>query len=115
MIGIDLAKIERFTRARERHGDAFLRKFLGEDELALVRSDETAAGFWAVKEAASKALGCGICSDFGWHDVVIGKTPLGAPTITFSPRVLEKFGIKLASASISDDGGFAVAVVAIEI
>ncbi len=115
MIGIDLAKIERFTHLRERFGDTFLRKFLSEDEIALVKNDQTIAGFWAVKEAASKALGCGICSEFGWHDATISKTPKGAPVINFSERVRQAFHIKSASVSISDDGGFAVAVVAIEV
>lgn len=75
----------------------------------------TIAGFWAAKEATAKALGCGICGDFGFLDVKIKKTKRGAPKLKFSKKIRQKFGIKNAEVSISHDGGNAVAFVLLEI
>ena len=114
MIGIDLIKIERMKRLRERFGDRGLHKFLSQNEIALVKNPRTAAGFWAAKEACAKALGCGISHECGFHDIMITKTSKGAPQISLSPKVSEYFNIKEASISITHDGDYAIAVVAIE-
>lgn len=57
MIGIDIVKIDRISRLKARHGELFLKRFLSDSEIALAKNDATLAGFWAAKEAASKALG----------------------------------------------------------
>ena len=114
MIGIDLIKTSRMQRLMERFDEKALQKFLSQDEISLVKNHKSAAGFWAVKEAASKALGTGIGSECGFHDINISKTPKGAPVIKFSKKVTEDFGIKDASVSITHDGEYAIAVVAIE-
>jgi holo-[acyl-carrier protein] synthase len=114
MIGIDLIKTDRMKRFIERYGDHGLHRFLGETEIALIKNHKTAAGFWAAKEACAKALGCGIGSECGFHDIVLSKTPKGAPTITLSSRVAESFGIADTSVSITHDGEYAISVVALE-
>jgi len=114
MIGIDLVKIERIEGLIARHGDKALQRFLSPEEIALVRQPHTAAGFWAAKEACAKALGCGIGAECGFHDIHISKTNRGAPLLTLSPDVGTRFGITAASLSITHDGGFAIAVVALE-
>jgi holo-[acyl-carrier protein] synthase len=114
MIGIDLIKIERMKRLMERFGDHGLRKFLSEDEIALIKNPRNAAGFWAAKEACSKALGCGIGSECGFHDIILSKTQKGAPMIALSESVTERFGITSLSLSITHDGEYAIAVVALE-
>lgn len=114
MIGIDLIKTSRMNRLMERFGEKSLQKFLSENEILLVKNYKTAAGFWAVKEACSKALGVGIGRDCSFHDITISKTQRGAPTIELSQRVSEKFSIKDTSVSITHDGEYAIAVVAIE-
>ncbi|HHH72547.1 MAG TPA: holo-[acyl-carrier-protein] synthase, partial [Sulfuricurvum sp.] len=75
MIGIDLVKIERIAGLIERRGDKALQRFLSDDEIALVKTPRTAAGFWAAKEACAKALGCGIGAECGFHDIVLSKSP----------------------------------------
>ena len=45
MIGIDLIKTSRMKRFIERFGEKGLRKFLCEEEIKLVKSHKTAAGF----------------------------------------------------------------------
>ncbi len=114
MIGIDLIKIDRMERLIERFGDRGLHKFLSEDEMTLIKTPRNAAGFWAAKEACAKALGCGIGAECGFHDIVLSKSPKGAPHITFTPKVCDYFGITDASVSITHDGDYAIAVVALE-
>jgi len=98
----------------ERFGDKFLKRFLSSEEIILVKNHKTAAGFWAAKEACSKALGCGIGKECGFHDIVITKTPKGAPIASLSKALLEAYQITDISLSISHDGDYAIAAVAIE-
>ncbi len=93
MIGIDLIAVSRMKRFMDRFGQKGLRRFLDENEIALVKNHRTAAGFWAAKEACSKALGCGIGRECGFHDMRIAKTSKGAPYITLSNTVHNAFSI----------------------
>lgn len=114
MIGIDLIKLERIKHSLERFGDKFLHRFLCEDEIQLVKNYKTAAGFWAAKEASSKALGTGIGRECGFHDIILSKTEKGAPLITFAPHLVDTYSITDTSLSITHDGDYAIAVVAVE-
>lgn len=114
MIGIDLVKTERIEELLARFGDKALKRFLSEAEMALVRQPRTAAGFWAAKEACAKALGCGIGGECAFHDILLSKSEKGAPLLSLSAPVAERFGIADTSVSISHDGEYAVAVVALE-
>lgn len=114
MIGIDLIKTSRMNRFIERFGDKALQKFLSENEIALVKNYKTASGFWAAKEAVSKALGVGIGSECSFHDIEIVKTQKGAPQLQLSTKLIKEFNIKDLSLSITHDGEYAIAVVAIE-
>ncbi|KEA46664.1 4'-phosphopantetheinyl transferase [Campylobacter mucosalis] len=115
MIGIDIVAIDRISRLKKRFGDSFLRRFLSDDEISLAKNDTTLAGFWAAKEAASKALGVGISKECGFDDIKISKNSKNAPMIDFSEHILKDFNIKNASLSITHDGGFAIAVVALSL
>ena len=114
MIGIDLIKTSRMSNMIEKFGDKALKKFLSTDEINLVKNHKTAAGFWAAKEACSKALGVGIGSTCSFHDISIYKTNKGAPKIKLSDKLIKDFSIKDISVSITHDGDYAIAVVAIE-
>lgn len=114
MIGIDLIKIDRMKRFIERFDDRGLQKFLSTSEISLIKNPRSAAGFWAAKEACAKALGCGIGHECGFHDIVISKTSKGAPKISLSQKVSEYFNIGDISISITHDGDYAIAVVALE-
>ncbi len=114
MIGIDLIKTSRMRDLMERFDKKALKRFLSEEEIGLVKNYKTASGFWAAKEACSKALGVGIGSECGFHDIFIYKTKSGAPNLKFSEKLLNKFNIKDVSLSITHDGEYAIAVVAIE-
>ena len=114
MIGIDLLKTSRMNRLIERFGDKALQKFLSSDEIKLVKNHKTASGFWAVKEAVSKALGVGIGSECAFHDITITKNKTGAPQIKLAQHIMKKYNISNTSVSITHDGEYAIAVVAIE-
>lgn len=111
MIGIDVASIDRIKKMYEKFGLKAYQRFLSEEEIALVKRPETAAGFWAAKEAASKAIGTGIGKECGFHDIMITKTKAGAPKIKYTKALRKKFKIKKSYLSITHDEGFAIAVV----
>lgn len=118
MIGVDVVRIERITRLKAKFGKRFLKRFLDEKELNLAKSDASIAGFWAIKEAAAKALKCGICKHCDFSDIKIFKNSLGAPYIEISKRTRSYYKKlnhksikKRAFASISHDGGLAVGIV----
>jgi len=111
MIGIDLIKIDRMKRLMEKYDTKFLEKFLSPTEITLVKNYRTAAGLWAAKEAASKALGCGIGAECAFEDITITKTLKGAPLLTLSEKVKKTFGVESSALSITHDGDYAIAVV----
>ena len=112
-IGTDIVNIARIERSIAKFGNTFKEKFLSPEEIVLAKKVETIAGFWAAKEAVSKALGCGISGDLGFHDIIISKNHRGAPQFHLSPHTQKIHHIRKSSLSISHDGGFAIAVVAL--
>ena len=114
-IGTDIIQVSRIAQALDRHGESFKKRFLNSDEIVLAHKVESLAGFWAAKEAISKALGCGIGSRLGFHDIQLYKDPRGAPYFTLSTQAMTLHPIRNSSLSISHDGGFAIATVIIEL
>jgi len=111
VIGIDVVLISRIERFIDRFKTDGLRRFLSEDEIDLARNTKSIAGFWAAKEAASKALGVGIGSELGFKNIHIAKTKKGGPIISFDDEIVERFSIDSAALSITHDGDLAIAVV----
>ncbi len=114
MIGIDTVKIARIERMKERFGDKALKKFLNENEIKFASSSTSHAGYWAAKEAISKALGVGISTKCGFFDIKLHKDSLNAPYFTLSKHIIEEFKITNTALSITHDGEYAVAVAVIE-
>ena len=114
MIGVDIVSIERITKLKERFGDKALAKFLTPEEILLAKSDATTAGFYAAKEAISKALGIGISEKCGFFDIKLYKDEKNAPYFTLSRHLIEAYQITDLSLSITHDNGFAIAVAIIE-
>jgi holo-[acyl-carrier protein] synthase len=114
MIGIDIIKTSRMKRLLKRFNEKALQRFLSADEIELVKNYKTAAGFWAIKEATSKALGVGIGNECSFFDISIAKTKKGAPYIVLCEKIVKEFKIIDSSVSITHDGKYAVAVVALE-
>ncbi len=112
-IGTDIIQVLRIERSLEKFGNKFKSKFLNESEIKIAKKVESIAGFWAAKEAISKALGCGIGKELSFHDIIISKNSKGAPTFKLNESAQKTYQIKDVSLSISHDGGFAIAVVVI--
>jgi holo-[acyl-carrier protein] synthase len=111
MVGIDIVVISRIEKMVQKFGDRALKKFLSKKERRLVTSLASIAGFWAAKEAASKAIGTGIGDQCRFKDIKISKTKKGQPILSYKKRIRKRFKIKNTSLSITHDGGFSIAVV----
>ncbi len=109
-IGTDIVAISRIETMIEKYGEVFKERFLNSDEIELAKSNASIAGFWAAKEAISKAFGCGIGSELGFHDILLSKDKKGAPHFALSEEAQERFFLQKSSLSISHDGGFAIAI-----
>jgi holo-[acyl-carrier protein] synthase len=109
MIGIDIVAISRIEEMLKKFNNKALKKYLNDNEIKLIKSPQTAAGFWAAKEAFSKAIGTGIGRECSFLDIEIKKNEKGKPY--FADKTLKKFNLKQADLSISHDGNFAIAAV----
>lgn len=118
MIGVDIIVIARIERSLERFGERFLARFLRASEIEALSkrgfAPRSVAGFWAAKEACAKALGVGIGDRLRFHDMCVSYTLAGAPSMWLESRKCKELGAGEIALSISHDGGFAIAVVAIE-
>jgi len=114
IVGIDIVKIARIESMVEKFGDKALKRFLTTKEIELGNSSKSYAGFWAAKEAVSKALGTGIGKECSFFDIRVKKDTKGKPYFLLSKNLIEKFSIKDSSLSITHDGEYAVAVAVIE-
>ena len=131
MVGVDLVAIVRIERLLGKYGVSFLQNFLRKSEIALCvkkaqggessdldshlknadisRFDishfnvERIAGFYAAKEAISKALRCGISKHLTFKDIKLSKDSRGAPKAKLSKRAKKHFGVKKIAISISHD------------
>jgi len=108
MLGIDMVEIARMARALE--DPSFLPRFFTTKEVEYItsrkRPEEAAAGFFAAKEALSKALGTGV-RGFGLKDISVTHTPLGKPTIrtTSLGRSIESHFACMAAEKSRKEGG----------
>ena len=69
--GIDLLEIERLQRAVSRYGERFLQRIFTNQERTDVQDNlASLAARFAAKEAAAKALGCGI-GEVSWQEIEI--------------------------------------------
>jgi len=113
-IGTDIIQIDRVSASCDKFGKRFKERFLCDSEIILAKKEESVAGFWAAKEAVAKALGCGIGEELSFHDIIIKKDSKGRPYFELTAEAQSKHRIAHSSLSISHDGGFAIAVVALE-
>ncbi len=122
-IGTDLVAVARLARMQADHGERLAIRVLAPSELAdyrhaLATGAPPAAALlarrFAAKEAAAKALGCGIGREAGFHDLVVAHTPAGAPQLVLTGRAGERaarLGVRTNHLSISDEREHALAMV----
>ncbi|CZF78753.1 holo-ACP synthase [Grimontia marina] len=120
-LGTDIAEIERLEKIIERTGDAFAKRVLTENELETYANSNFPARFlakrFAVKEAASKALGTGIACGVTFHDFEVTNDELGKPVVDFSGvarKLADERGVKNIFLTIADEKRYAVATVLLE-
>ena len=109
-----MLSIERVERAIARHGERFLRRLFtpGERSICQDRPFRLAARI-AAKEAAVKALGCGI-GDVHWVDVEVTRDERKRPLLLLhgaALRLAGELGLTEWEVSLTHEGDRAAAVV----
>ncbi len=119
--GIDIAEIARFEASLDRYGERFARRILTGAEIRQFAERKASARFlasrFAAKEAASKALGCGIAQGVVFHSLEVSNDAQGKPLLTLHGAALEKatsLGVANCHLSLSDERHYAVAMVVLE-
>ena len=120
-IGIDLIEVERVEASHQKFGERFLKRILHPNEIAYALSHARPGPFlaarFAAKEAASKALGCGIGASLGWQDMEVCKKDSGEPYIVWHGKGLETLAARGGTTthlSISHTEKHATAIVVVE-
>ena len=120
-LGIDIVETDRIRQVIERHGEQFLNRVYTPAEQAIGKIRASAhhfyAGRWAAKEAASKALGCGIGSECAFNEIEVVDSEIGVPSLVFSgsaAKTAAALGMKNVRVSITHEREYAAAVVIIE-
>lgn len=125
--GIDIVNVERIEKAFARFGDKFVAKVLSSSEMEDfskckdINKTTFLAKHFAVKEAVSKAIGCGLINGSPLHfsDISLHHYPFGKPYILLTEKLVyianTMTGIDSASinfhVSISDDKNMVIASV----
>lgn len=112
--GVDLMEVKRIAEAIERHGERFLNRIFTELEQKEChgRIPSLAARF-AAKEAAAKALGCGI-GDVSWLEIEVRSDERRAPYLVLygeGERLAKQLGLTTWSVSLSHTENQAIAFV----
>lgn len=120
-IGTDIVEIERIRRVLASHGDRFAHRVLCLAERVQLNTVADPAALlarrFAAKEAAVKALGCGIGAEAGFHELVVEHDAAGAPQLVFTGNAAERaqrLGVTQTHLSISDERQYALAFVILE-
>ena len=132
-IGTDIQKVDRIRAALDRHGERFVQRILGPEEVLIYRRRSqrdrshadaytTSRGItflatrFAAKEAISKALGLGMRMPMRWRAAQILKEPSGKPRVAtdalLSAWMRERSLI--AHVTLTDDADYAVAFAVVE-
>jgi len=99
-IGHDMTELTRIRKILTgAYSEKFLRRIFTKHEyvelgntVGELRKVEYVAGRFAVKEAVSKAFGCGIGSKLAFQDVQISRSSSGKPICSVSEKALEALG-----------------------
>jgi holo-[acyl-carrier protein] synthase len=125
-IGTDLVCIARIDGAIRRFGDRFLRRIFTDAEILHCTPGPTSARLtpsacharrFAAKEAVVKAMGTGVRDGIWFRDIEVQNDTMGRPMIvTHGPtsRWMQSLGVTHTHLSLSDDSGFALAMVVLE-
>ncbi|MEI6421009.1 MAG: holo-ACP synthase [Lentisphaerota bacterium] len=120
-MGTDIVEISRIRKLLRKNSAEFFSRVYTENELresgAKKNCAEYLAGRWAVKEALSKALGCGIGTDCNWKDICTTNNAKGAPQVHLSgsaSKTAKSKGAGKIHVSISHEKHYACSTVILE-
>ena len=118
-LGTDIVELARIDSVVARNGASFLHRVYTANELdASGGRIEFLAGRWAAKEAAAKALGCGIGASCSFTDIEVVNGANGAPQLECRAPAAAKLKDNYPKirwhVSISHEKAYAVATVMIE-
>lgn len=120
-LGTDIVEIARIEKALSRTGNTFAKRILAPVEFEEFQQHKHQAKFlakrFAVKEAASKALGTGIACGVTFHDFSVVHDELGKPLLVIEGKAQEMLTVKNMTSSfltISDEHNYCVATVLFE-
>ena len=118
-IGIDLVECGRFLEwSAFKKQRIFTKKELEYAENDNANSERHLANFWAAREAFLKALGIGFGDQIGFTDVSVSHNEVGRPELILTGGAKSALKALAPAAkvfvSITDQGDYSVAVVAIE-
>ncbi|MCB0119528.1 MAG: holo-ACP synthase [Anaerolineales bacterium] len=112
--GVDLIEVTRVAEAIERHGERFLSRIYTDTERLECNGRITSlAARFAAKEAAAKALGCGI-GDVSWLEIEIRSDEKKAPYLVLrgeGEKLAQELGLLNWSVSLSHTESHAIAFV----
>ena len=120
--GIDLTALPRIKALLEKHEERFLARILTAEEQKALPHEAAhrvayAAGRWAAKEAAVKALGTGFSAGIGFHDIEVVTLAGGRPELRLHGKAreaAEMLGVRAAHISLSHERDMACAMVILE-
>ncbi len=119
--GIDIVEVARIESVYQKRGERFVSHVLHQHELDEFNASQYKARFlakrFAVKEAATKALGTGQAKQVLLRHFYITHDENGRPALHASDQALalcEQLGVTGMHVSIADETGFAVASVVLE-
>ena len=113
--GIDIVELSRIKKLTDKHKDQFLKRILHSQELAEIEDVTNIEAFvakrFAVKEAASKALGVGIGKQLSFTDMYVEHDNLGKPLLVFTKECRERLNLTNTNTllTIADEQSYAVA------
>jgi holo-[acyl-carrier protein] synthase len=127
-IGTDIVSISRMAAIHNRFGARLVSRLLADAEQPAYRriiaassgptpADAYLARRFAAKEAAAKALGCGIGAEAAFPELAVEHDNRGAPRLVFHGRAARRatqLGVTRAHLSISDERDQALAFVILE-
>jgi holo-[acyl-carrier protein] synthase len=112
--GVDLIEIARVEAVMRRYGERFLNRVFTSQEQADARGQAASlAARFAAKEAAAKALGCGI-GPVGWLDIEITRDPQRQPELVLHGAALrraQELRLREWSVTLSHSKDYAIALV----
>ena len=117
-IGTDIVEIERISAVLAHHAEHFSDRVFTAAEADQARGRVSyLAGRWAAKEAAAKALGCGIGERCALTDIEVIDDEAGAPRLSCTAPAAKALADRTRlrwHVSISHEKAYAVATVILE-